>query len=621
MPLFNPPQNAVLKAGDQSMAGPLHVAGLIESTSGGVKLPDGSTLLGVGYTRGYSPPGVVFGHSFPDHTDAGSINDEISNIGGGEGTIHLLPGTWTIDAAVSVPDNITLLVERGAVLVKSGSGSMVIAGPFRAPSKPVFSGFAEREVTFNGPRRCVRPEWFGAVVGGSVDCTSAFAQAFAAAPAGQRIELMPGRYKVTSISSAKPVEICGSGRPMTANGGVFGGTSWATPAETGSVIESAILSGTILSLTDSGNRTTSIKNVVVKGLGNNTRTTRGIDLSNGRCLYDDVIVLNCFIGAHTDNIEDSKFNAPQYWGCGTGLSFTNNSNSNVVVGIDASANGTAVEIDASGDLQFFGGTIQGSTLYGVHGPVAGALFHGIYFENSAATAALSLDGASACEIVRCHQSTTGDVFDIGGNENLIYLHKYARGVHFLAGSFHNRCTTLGGFPSGCSDAGANNQFESVTDYGTEYYGSAADAMIISVKQGFMAGFDFKTSGGHDYSLQYRDDVGYGRLIDTDLNQQIMTFKGDAAGAKMGLWGQRPVVRPVISGVNNTALDSFFAQYADAGGLTAPTKPSSGSAAPTTGTWSVREIVYNTAPDTGQPVGWICTAAGTPGTWKAFGLIL
>lgn len=41
-----------------------------------------------------------------------------------------------------------------------------------------------------------------------------------------------------------------------------------------------------------------------------------------------------------------------------------------------------------------------------------------------------------------------------------------------------------------------------------------------------------------------------------------------------------------------------------------------SAAPTTGTWRVTDIVWNSAPASGQPAGWICTVAGTPGTWAA-----
>lgn len=45
-----------------------------------------------------------------------------------------------------------------------------------------------------------------------------------------------------------------------------------------------------------------------------------------------------------------------------------------------------------------------------------------------------------------------------------------------------------------------------------------------------------------------------------------------------------------------------------------------SAAPTTGIWRVGDIVYNTAPASAGYVGWVCTVAGTPGTWKTFGLI-
>jgi len=44
------------------------------------------------------------------------------------------------------------------------------------------------------------------------------------------------------------------------------------------------------------------------------------------------------------------------------------------------------------------------------------------------------------------------------------------------------------------------------------------------------------------------------------------------------------------------------------------------AAPTTGTWRQGDIIYNSAPVSGGYAGWICTAAGTPGTWKTYGLI-
>lgn len=43
-------------------------------------------------------------------------------------------------------------------------------------------------------------------------------------------------------------------------------------------------------------------------------------------------------------------------------------------------------------------------------------------------------------------------------------------------------------------------------------------------------------------------------------------------------------------------------------------------APAVGTWAVGDLVFNTAPTAGGTIGWVCTTAGTPGTWKTFGAI-
>jgi parallel beta-helix repeat protein len=47
----------------------------------------------------------------------------------------------------------------------------------------------------------------------------------------------------------------------------------------------------------------------------------------------------------------------------------------------------------------------------------------------------------------------------------------------------------------------------------------------------------------------------------------------------------------------------------------------GSAAPSTGSHFVGEIQYNSAPARGEFLGWICTSAGSPGTWLRFGNIV
>jgi len=45
-----------------------------------------------------------------------------------------------------------------------------------------------------------------------------------------------------------------------------------------------------------------------------------------------------------------------------------------------------------------------------------------------------------------------------------------------------------------------------------------------------------------------------------------------------------------------------------------------AAAPTGGTWKKGDIVYSTVVTAGGTVGWVCTVAGSPGTWKTFGTV-
>jgi len=46
----------------------------------------------------------------------------------------------------------------------------------------------------------------------------------------------------------------------------------------------------------------------------------------------------------------------------------------------------------------------------------------------------------------------------------------------------------------------------------------------------------------------------------------------------------------------------------------------GTAAPASGTWLKGDIVWNETPAAAGYIGWVCVTAGTPGTWKGFGLI-
>lgn len=55
-------------------------------------------------------------------------------------------------------------------------------------------------------------------------------------------------------------------------------------------------------------------------------------------------------------------------------------------------------------------------------------------------------------------------------------------------------------------------------------------------------------------------------------------------------------------------------------LTEERKEQFGTAPPAGGTWSRRDVVWNTLPTTGTPLGWVCISAGTPGTWVPFGAV-
>jgi hypothetical protein len=57
---------------------------------------------------------------------------------------------------------------------------------------------------------------------------------------------------------------------------------------------------------------------------------------------------------------------------------------------------------------------------------------------------------------------------------------------------------------------------------------------------------------------------------------------------------------------NAQIDTHFLGYA--------------SAAPVSGTYQVADYYVNSVPASGAPEGWVCIAAGSPGTWRTKGII-
>lgn len=86
-----------------------------------------------------------------------------------------------------------------------------------------------------------------------------------------------------------------------------------------------------------------------------------------------------------------------------------------------------------------------------------------------------------------------------------------------------------------------------------------------------------------------------------------------SGALRNSFSNNRLVNGTMSGIADQSNGASYSSVKDK-------RRSVGSAPPTGGTWTQGEIVYADAPVAGGTIGWVCTASGSPGTWKPFGTI-
>ncbi|MFH2076166.1 MAG: hypothetical protein ABIJ57_12610 [Pseudomonadota bacterium] len=124
-------------------------------------------------------------------------------------TLVLAPGTWTIATALTIPANITLKVPGGAILTKSGSGTMAINGPFEAGQYKVFFDFSAGNITFGQKQPYYLCEWWGGTGDGATDNLVPIQCQHDSIPAAGGKMLFPGNdYRISgAIDITKPVEI------------------------------------------------------------------------------------------------------------------------------------------------------------------------------------------------------------------------------------------------------------------------------------------------------------------------------------------------------------------------------------------------------------------------------
>lgn len=88
----------------------------------------------------------------------------------------------------------------------------------------------------------------------------------------------------------------------------------------------------------------------------------------------------------------------------------------------------------------------------------------------------------------------------------------------------------------------------------------------------------------------------------------------ASAAPSGFYGRHNVGGNIYDGNLSGPVNLANAFHEPSSFTSTVFRETFGTAAPTTGTWAAGDRCWNVAPASGSPVGWMCTAAGTPGTW-------
>jgi hypothetical protein len=114
----------------------------------------------------------------------------------------------------------------------------------------------------------------------------------------------------------------------------------------------------------------------------------------------------------------------------------------------------------------------------------------------------------------------------------------------------------------------------------------------------------RNAGGERYSLTFAHDPSVIARLGFVVDRLIPDGSQITVGLFMVNRGRRP--SPYVF-PGNALTEKFIGEY-------------QGNAPPTGGTYRLGDRVLNTEPAPGGYVGWVCTEAGTPGTWKGFGLI-
>lgn len=124
---------------------------------------------------------------------------------------------------------------------------------------------------------------------------------------------------------------------------------------------------------------------------------------------------------------------------------------------------------------------------------------------------------------------------------------------------------------------------------------------------------FQQSTGHYTAISEDGGLEYFDAANGSFTQEW--FNGDLAWTAFRSGSPSAWAFKITGEATASALGSRRMDFPNGYGL-AGKKVLSGTAAPASGAFVQGDMMFNSAPAAGGAMGWMCVAAGTPGTWKA-----
>lgn len=557
-----------------------------------------------------------------DVRDYSSLSTAISAQGGFPTTITI-PNTVNITSSLSVPSNIHLAFTGAGKLNISSGQTVTVSGALTAPLTQIVTGTGALFFAAGSPSLRVYPQWWGAVGDGSTICTSAIqAAADSLRDVGGSVFFFSGTYIIkkpgvhlqgTVSHSYSNIAFVGDGATSVLKAGEAIGTNNGVPP-----LAMVYFDGQAnFSMTNSG-----VYAMRLSGL--DTTTLAGPLLLFSRT--SGGFLINSFLDTHST--EGAYWNAPtsDYGGICTGnhanhvggwgvsppagpLSPYNvNTNDAVVTGNEADHCGLAVEIAGSGpiisnnDFQFIGSGVAG-------------LSNGVALElaSSIATDQCAITGNTI------KQASVAISFSVTSGTGTCSITSNAIENVDQALSATNSAPILfaDNIIKDTSTAGTGSS--AVIDHA-----AASTAPIIARNNIIVAG----STGTWAYAVYVRDAVitdiyenntavgdGFNAAVfhtspaSTGWNTQFINNTviplTMANGTSRYDWHNQGYTKTVYAGIDNGITISEL-------------RPTilRGASIPIAGTYVVGAIEDNTSKTATGVDHWLCTVAGTPGTWVA-----